>query len=107
MATALVTPPDLHLVDLRELRGADIEPLLEGQARRWREGLHWDFSSTQGVIRRFLDGRNLYGYALASGDGLKGYCYFIQDGSKALLGDLYLANPGGDAHGESLLLRRV
>lgn len=107
MATALITPPELHLVDLRELRGVDIEPLLEGQARRWREGLHWDFSSTQSVIRRFLDGRNLYGYALASAGRLEGYCYFIQDGSKALLGDLYLANPVGDAHSESVLLQRT
>ena len=107
MATALVTPPDLRLVDLRELRAADIDPLLQGQAQRWREGLHWDFGSTQGVIRRFLDGRNLYGYALAAADRLEGYCYFIQDGDKALLGDLYLANPGGNPHGEELLLRRT
>jgi ribosomal protein S18 acetylase RimI-like enzyme len=107
MATALATPPGLHLVDLRDLRGVDILPLLDGQARRWRERLHWDFTSTQTVIQRFLDGRNLYGYALASARGLEGYCYFIQDGHKALLGDLYLENPGGNPGGEDLLLRRT
>jgi ribosomal protein S18 acetylase RimI-like enzyme len=107
MATALAAPAELSLVDLRELRGNDIEPLLDGQARRWRERLCWDFSPTQVVIRRFLDGRNLYGYALATGGRLDGYCYFIQDGDKALLGDLYLAGPVPNPLGEELLLRRT
>lgn len=107
MATALVTPPELRLVDLRELRGADIETLLRGQASRWLDNFHWDFTSTQNVIRRFLDGRNLHGFALAEANRLEGYCYFIQDGDKALLGDLYLANPESNPHGEELLLRRT
>lgn len=107
MATALLHPPDYRLVDLRELRGDDIDSLLEGQARRWRENLQWDFQATGEVIRRFLDVRNLYGYALASPSGLEGYCYFIQDGDKALLGDLYLARPAADSHGEELLLTKT
>ena len=107
MATALATPQDLELVDLRELRGADLDPLLAGQARRWRERLQWDFGSAGEVIRRFLDGRNLYGYALVSGGALTGYCYFIHEAGKALLGDLYLADPGLDGRAEDFLLRRT
>lgn len=107
MATALVSPPELRLVDLRELRSDDIEPLLAGQAHRWLNKFHWDFTSTQNVIRRFLDGRNLHGYALAEAGRLEGYCYFIQDGDKALLGDLYLQDPESNPNGESLLLRRT
>ncbi|MBI1356338.1 MAG: GNAT family N-acetyltransferase [Acidobacteria bacterium] len=107
MATALASHQEVRLVDLRDLRGADLEPLLAGQARRWRETLHWDFASAQGIIRRFLDGRNLYGYALASGGRLTGYCYFIYEAGKALLGDLYLASPELDPLGEELLLRRT
>ncbi|MEZ5363582.1 MAG: N-acetyltransferase [Bryobacterales bacterium] len=90
MAAAGAPIGDLSIVDLREMRGEDLGYLLEQQNLEWRRRLHWDFAPTGSIIRRFLDARNLHGYAVVQGGRPVGYCYFIYEDGKALVGDLYL-----------------
>ena len=90
MAAAKAPMSELDLVDLRETRGEDLAPLLEMQSREWRSRFYWDFQPTAGIIQRFLDARNLHGYALSVAGRLVGYSYFIYEDGKALVGDLFL-----------------
>ena len=90
MAAAGAAFGDLSLVDLREMGGEDLGALLEQQSAEWRGQFHWDFAPTAGIIRRFLDARNLHGYALTIGGRPVGYSYFIYEDGKALVGDLFL-----------------
>ena len=107
MASARVTLSDLVVVDLRELRSSDLAPLLAEQSAFWDGQFHWDFSSSQKTIARFLDGRNLHGYALVSRGSPVGYCYFIADSGKALIGDLFVREPYREREAERSLFIRT
>ena len=93
MAASPVQPQDLQAVDLRQFRARDFHHLLEEQNAFWSRHLRWDFTSSRDLIRRFLDTRNLYGYALVKNGDPIGYSYFIHEQDKALIGDLFIARP--------------
>lgn len=107
MATASAPFLGLGLIDLRELRGRDLEAVLRAQVERWRDDFLWDFSGSAAIVRRSLDARELNGYALRSGGETVGYCYFIQEDDKALIGDAFILDEHRDARAERLLLERT
>src|ERR1051326_5460830 len=80
--------PDI--VDLRELRAVDLEPLLTEEIRTWNANLDWDFSKSADLVRRFVDLRALNGCALMRGNEVMGYAYFVLEDHKGLIGDLYV-----------------
>lgn len=86
------------------MRGRNLDRLLEMQSREWRRRFYWDFGPTASIIQRFLDARNLHGYALVSGGRPVGYAYFIYEDGKALVGDLFLEDAFRDAAWERWLL---
>ena len=98
---------DLALVDLRELRGADLRPLLLQQEQRWRELFSWDFSASSQAILNFLNSRTLHGFALVQSGIPVGYCYFVLDQNKALVGDIFLADRNPDPVAQRALLVRT
>jgi hypothetical protein len=98
---------DLALVDLRELRGADLRPLLVQQDQRWRELFSWDFSVSSQAILNFLNNRTLHGFALVRSGVPVGYCYFVLDQNKALVGDIFLSDISPDPVAQRALLVRT
>ena len=48
-------PSSMNIVDLRQTTVRQIEPLLEVEARHWRDELHWDYRGALELIKRFLD----------------------------------------------------
>jgi GNAT superfamily N-acetyltransferase len=94
--------PDRHpesslrvsLIDLRDLQPEHLAPLLEEEIRAWRSGLDWDFNASADLVRRFLQVRALNGFALVMGNGMgasvAGYCYYVVEESKGLIGDFYV-----------------
>ena len=78
------------LLDLREVRAPDLEPLLTEEVSVWRSLLDWDFQPSADLVRRFVGIRALNGFALTSGRELIGYSYFVLEESKGLVGDLYV-----------------
>jgi ribosomal protein S18 acetylase RimI-like enzyme len=98
---------DSALVDLRELRGADLRSLLVQQEQRWRELFSWDFSASSQAILNFLNNRTLHGFALVRSGVPAGYCYFVLDQNKALVGDIFLAERSPDPVSQRALLIRT
>ncbi len=94
----------MQLVDLRELRGNDLSAVLEEQTRFWRERFLLDFALSAKTIHRFLDMRNLPGYALAWSGRPVGYSYCVHEASKTLIGEFYVLEDFRDAGAESRLL---
>ncbi len=90
-------------MDLRELRGNDLGAVLEEQTRFWRERFRLDFSFSAKTIRRFLDMRNLPGYALAWSGRPVGYSYCVYEESKTLIGEFYVLEDFRDPGAESRL----
>ncbi|MGH9492654.1 MAG: GNAT family N-acetyltransferase, partial [Terriglobales bacterium] len=85
----------MEILDLRHFRSADLRPLLEEESALWSEQLDWDYGPSAEMILRYLDARILPGYAAVEEGSLAGYAFFVYEGSKGIIGDLFVR-----AHGE-------
>ncbi len=82
--------PEHLVVDLRKVSAADLTPLLEEETGVWQRALDWDFEPSAELVRRFVDMQALNGFALLEGKRVIGYCYYIREEKKGLIGDLYV-----------------
>lgn len=96
----------MEILDLRQIRSRDLESLLEEENRLWREQLHWDYSSSADLIKRFVDARALPGYAALDEGRAVGYSFFVYEEYKGLIGDLFVSGPYSGST-ESQLLTHV
>src|SRR5438477_3743016 len=94
-----------ELLDLRRLASLQLDSLLDDEVRVWREELDWDFTKSAELVRRFVDLRGLSGCALMDGSEAVGYCYYVLEEQKGLIGDLYLRQGFQTPENEELLLR--
>jgi ribosomal protein S18 acetylase RimI-like enzyme len=93
-----------ELVRLRDLRGRDLEDLLAEETQQWRHHLRWDFSPSADLVSRYLDMNALNGFAVWAGRRIAGYCYYVLDDHKALIGDLFLSDSAATAELQDRLL---
>ena len=109
MAARLQPAPTgpLEIIDLRRLAGPDLDPLLAEEIGVWRERLEWDFSQSAGLVRRFVEMRALNGAALVEDGGVAGYCYYVMEEQKGLIGDLYVRRGHHSVERENALLEWV
>ena len=96
-------PTTASLVDLRTLRGSDLQPVLEAQALHWQEHFAWDCRQGMLATRRLLDRRLLMGRALACEGRPVGYAYFVPEGPRATVGDLFVTDGVGSLWSHKLL----
>ena len=83
---------DCRIEDLRAIQASSLQPLLEEEKRNWRSRLHWDFTGAAELVTRYVNMRALDGLALVSGSEIAGYCYWVMEEHKALVGDLYVCD---------------
>lgn len=79
-----------ELIDLRNLTGRELDPLLLEETVEWQRDLDWDFGRSADLVRQFADMRALSGYALIDRGEVAGYGYSVLEDRKGLIGDLYL-----------------
>ena len=95
--------PDIR--DLRMYSANQLEPLLEEELREWQEALDWDFTRSADLVRRFVDLRALNGAALLNHhQAVSGYCYYVYEEHKGLVGDIYIRPAFRTSENELLLL---
>jgi ribosomal protein S18 acetylase RimI-like enzyme len=92
-----------EILEIRQVDARAFAPLLEAEARAWLRNLHWDYTPSAKLISSCLAERRLSGYALVEDHHPRGYCFFFVEGSKGLIGDLFL-EPNGAAHREAVEL---
>jgi ribosomal protein S18 acetylase RimI-like enzyme len=100
----------VEILDLRHFSSVDLRPLLEDEVREWARLLSWDYSGSAEMILRYVDAKILPGYAAIERGRIVGYAFFVYEGSKGVIGDLFVANGGRlpDPHEvESRLLLHV
>ncbi|MEN6532804.1 MAG: GNAT family N-acetyltransferase [Bryobacteraceae bacterium] len=83
-------PQAFEIVDLHGLRGTDLADVLDREVRDWKQTLDWDYRTSAELVHRFLDMRALTGYALRIAGNTAGYSYYISEGHKGLIGNLYV-----------------
>jgi ribosomal protein S18 acetylase RimI-like enzyme len=94
MAARVMTASELTgvvLRDLRELRADSLNELLDEEGTFWREELAWDFESSASLVTKFVEIQALNGYAAIFGRRVVGYCYYVFEDHKGMIGDLYVA----------------
>ncbi len=94
-----------RIVDVRQLRERQFQPLLQAESRAWLEDLHWDYGPSSGLISSYLEAKRLSGFAMLEGDLARGYCLYFREGSKGLIGSLFVA-PGNPQPGCAIDLLR-
>ncbi|HYA16339.1 MAG TPA: GNAT family N-acetyltransferase [Bryobacteraceae bacterium] len=81
------------MVQLGDLIGRQLEPLLLDETVEWERELDWDFSRSAELVRHFTDTKSLAGAALLDRGEVVGYGYAVIEEHKALVGDVYM-RPG-------------
>jgi ribosomal protein S18 acetylase RimI-like enzyme len=104
---AVSDSPLSRVVELRHLRGGDLDLLLDEETQAWRETLDWDFRGSAGLVRRFLEIQALNGYSLLINGYPVGYCYYVAEERKGLIGDLYVMRDYLSVENEERLLTAV
>jgi ribosomal protein S18 acetylase RimI-like enzyme len=82
----------LEILDLRHFSSVDLRPLLEDETQVWGRLLSWDYSGSAEMILRYVDAKILPGYAAVDRGRVFGYSFFVYEGSKGVIGDLYVTN---------------
>ncbi len=82
----------MEILDLRHFSSADLRPLLEEETQVWSRLLSWDYSGSAEMILRYVDSKILPGYAAIERGKIFGYSFFVYEGSKGVIGDLFVAN---------------
>jgi ribosomal protein S18 acetylase RimI-like enzyme len=82
----------VEILDLRHFSSVDLRPLLDDETQVWSRMLSWDYASSADMILRYVDSKILPGYAAVDRGRLFGYSFFVYEGSKGVIGDLFVAN---------------
>jgi ribosomal protein S18 acetylase RimI-like enzyme len=82
----------VEILDLRHFSSVDMRPLLEDETRAWASLLSWDYQGSAEMILRYVDAKILPGYAAIDRGRIFGYSFFVYEGSKGVVGDLFVAN---------------
>src|SRR5579863_7442135 len=82
----------LEILDLRHFSSVDLRPLLGDEAQLWGRLLSWDYSGSAEMILRYVDAKILPGYAAVDRGRVFGYSFFVYEGNKGVIGDLYVIN---------------
>jgi ribosomal protein S18 acetylase RimI-like enzyme len=97
----------VEIIDLRHFTSSDLRPLLEEETQAWSRLLSWDYSSSADMILRYVDARILPGYAAVERGRLHGYSFFVYEGGKGVIGDLFVASESVNGHGHAIEKRLI
>jgi ribosomal protein S18 acetylase RimI-like enzyme len=82
----------MNILDLRQTSVRQLEPLLEEEARHWRDELHWDYRGALDLIKRFLEAHALCGCVAFENGSPAGYSFYVLEEQKGLIGGLYVSS---------------
>jgi ribosomal protein S18 acetylase RimI-like enzyme len=82
----------VEILDLRHFSSVDLRPLMDDETRAWARLLAWDYNGSAEMILRYVDAKILPGYAAIERGRIFGYSFFVYEGSKGVVGDLYVSN---------------
>jgi ribosomal protein S18 acetylase RimI-like enzyme len=102
----VLTP--VEILDLRHFGSSELRPLLEREAKVWSERMNWDYRSSTEMILRYLDSKILPGYVTMDDHHITGYSFFIYEGGKGVIGDLFAEDTLAEAESlQEQLLKHV
>ncbi len=82
----------MEILDLRHFSSVDLRPLLDEEIELWAKLLSWDYTGSAEMILRYVDAKILPGYAAVERGRVVGYAFFVYEGGKGVIGDLFVAS---------------
>ena len=76
---------------LAEVSARDIRALLDEESEHWADELLWDYGDVSSAVASGVERRALTGFLLQDGGRCVGYCYYMLDAGRAIVGSLYAA----------------
>lgn len=84
----------LEILDLRHFTARQLRPLLEDEAKAWKQRLRWDYDSSSELLLQYLDSRILPGFVALDRGRVCGFTFCVYEGHKAVIGDAYAVASG-------------
>jgi ribosomal protein S18 acetylase RimI-like enzyme len=104
MGTVLQT---VDIMDLRHFGSQELRPLLQAETAAWARSMSWDYHSSAEMILRYIDSKILPGYVALDDRRPCGYAFFVYEGSKGVIGDVYVEPRADEAQLKSSLVSHV
>ena len=82
-------PFGVEILDLRHFSSHHLRPLLDRESHVWAQLMSWDYRASAEMILRYVDSKILPGYAAVENGRVGGYAFFVYEGSKGVIGDLF------------------
>jgi ribosomal protein S18 acetylase RimI-like enzyme len=106
MATVRQPVPEaIEILDLRHFHSRDLRDLLAQETLQWARAMSWDYRSSAEMVLRYMDSRILPGFAALDQGVVVGYTFFVFEGSKGVVGDLFAAT--GDVDRDQAIRERL
>ncbi|HLG16511.1 MAG TPA: GNAT family N-acetyltransferase [Blastocatellia bacterium] len=91
MATAPLTNTELRIIPLSDADLPGLETVFDEQVKEWLPLLRWDYSGASRMIREVARRRELTGFAATAGPATVGFTFYVNEGHRCSVGDLYVS----------------
>lgn len=92
MATAPLIKQEIKIVEIAQADLAGLEKLFDEECAEWLVLLEWDYQGPSMLIRDVARQRQLSGFVAMSGNVAAGFAYYVIEGSRCSIGDIYVSN---------------
>jgi ribosomal protein S18 acetylase RimI-like enzyme len=93
MATAALINPEIRILPLADADLVALETLFDEECAEWLDLLKWDYKGSSMLIRDVTRQRQLSGVVAISGSATIGFAYYVIEGSRCSIGDIYVSRP--------------
>jgi len=97
MATAPVSNPEIRIIPLADADPISLERLFDDECDEWFELLKWDYRPASLLIRDVARQQQLAGVAAIAGNDVIGFAYYVIEGNRSSIGDIYVAKRWRDS----------
>lgn len=93
MATAALINPEINIIPIADVDLAGLERLFDEECAEWLDLLRWDYKGASTLIRDVARQHQLSGFVAMSGNEVIGFAYYVIEGSRCSIGDIYVSKP--------------
>lgn len=107
MATAVFKEPDLKIIPLAEADLTGLERLFDEQCEEWLSLLKWNYTGPSRLVREVARARELSGVVATLGDATIGFAFYVVEGNRCSIGDIYVSRPARDVGADGRMVTAI
>lgn len=107
MATAAFKDPELKIIPLAEADLTGLERLFDEQCEEWLSLLKWNYTGPSRLVREVARARELSGVVATLGGATVGFAFYVVEGSRCSIGDIYVSKPVRDIGADGRMITTI